>query len=50
MITRRSAADVIEAADLVIAFPGKGRGTWNTIYLAEERNPGRCLPNQVIRL
>jgi hypothetical protein len=25
---------IVEAADLVIAFPGKGRGTWNTIYLA----------------
>jgi hypothetical protein len=26
--------EIVEAADLVIAFPGKGRGTWNTIYLA----------------
>jgi hypothetical protein len=26
--------EIVEAADLVIAFPGKGPGTWNTIYLA----------------
>jgi hypothetical protein len=26
--------EIVEAADLVIAFPGKGRGTWNTIYRA----------------
>jgi len=26
--------EIVEAADLVIAFPGKGRGTWNSIYLA----------------
>ena len=26
--------EIVEAADLVIAFPGKGRGTWSTIYLA----------------
>jgi hypothetical protein len=26
--------EIVEAADLMIAFPGKGRGTWDTIYLA----------------
>ena len=26
--------EIVEAADLVIAFPGKGRGTWDMIYLA----------------
>jgi hypothetical protein len=29
-----AADQIVEAADLVIAFPGKGRVSWNTIYLA----------------
>jgi hypothetical protein len=29
--------EIVKVADIVIAFPGKGRGTWNTIYLASKK-------------